>query len=369
MANMLDVIEYDKEMQYEPIHRIPEWGFAEMQMGAKLIVHERQVAVFYQNGKVLDVFESGQHKITKSNVPKLVAHLGKQFNKNASFPIEVYFVSTYNFTDRKWGTPLSILVADLKDSVPLVRSLGTYAYTISNPKKFVEEVCKQPSSLNSAVSLESMLRNKLLSILTIVIGEISKKCKSGKEVINSAQLITDTVFVNTTPEFLKLGITLSGFDIVSIIPSPKMAEELQNLGVKESTSSSEIIAGSQPTSVNVKLGDNAIIFGSITVAQTIKDSIIQADKANITAELKELLIALSVEVGKLSTSLTKEEGTRVGRALSTVVEEASSAKPNREWWQVSIDGLTKAAKNLGEIGKPVLEIISKLVPILLSISR
>ena len=45
-------------------------------------------------------------------------------------------------------------------------------------------------------------------------------------------------------------------------------------------------------------------------------------------------------------------------------EQATKEKPNPKWYNVSIEGLTAAAKNLGEVGKPVVELAGKVLALL-----
>ena len=117
------------------------------------------------------------------------------------------------------------------------------------------------------------------------------------------------------------------------------------------------------------LVEGTTINGDFVVADCIKDSFNKATSANTSIEIKELLEQLAIAVAKMSESLPKDEATRAARALDTMIDEASSKNPNREWWKVSADGLAKAAENVGKIGKPVLEILGKIVPILLAMTK
>jgi hypothetical protein len=116
------------------------------------------------------------------------------------------------------------------------------------------------------------------------------------------------------------------------------------------------------------LVEDATISGDFVVADSIKDSFNKLVSSNAPNELKDLLKDLSIAVGKMIEALPKDEGKRVARALDTLIDEATSEKPQRRWWEVSIEGVTKAAKSVGEIGKPVLELVGKIVPLLARIS-
>jgi hypothetical protein len=109
------------------------------------------------------------------------------------------------------------------------------------------------------------------------------------------------------------------------------------------------------------LGDNATIYGDFVVANSIRDSFNKAASANVSDEIKSLLKDLAVAVGKMSEKLSEEQAEKIVRDLETLTAEAISKKPRRKWWELSVEGLKEAAKNVGEIGKPVLELATHIV--------
>ncbi len=112
MARIFDVVEYASEMSDELVHRFPEQGIADLRIGSQVIVRESQRAVFFRDGKALDVFGPGRHTIATANIPKLIDFVGKAFGDRTPFTAEVYYVSVKEFADRKWGTPQPIIVSN-----------------------------------------------------------------------------------------------------------------------------------------------------------------------------------------------------------------------------------------------------------------
>jgi len=116
--------------------------------------------------------------------------------------------------------------------------------------------------------------------------------------------------------------------------------------------------------VEVSVGDGTTIHGDFVVANSIKDSFNRVDSAEIPGNLKKSLKALSIAVGKMSEKLPKDDAEKVARDLETLTSEAISEKPRQKWWELSIEGLKEAAKNVGEIGKPVIELATNIAIIL-----
>jgi hypothetical protein len=120
--------------------------------------------------------------------------------------------------------------------------------------------------------------------------------------------------------------------------------------------------------VEVRLGNNAQISGNFVVAKTIENSFNKIDSSDLTNDIKELLKQLSTEVTKMTEHLSDDEAKDIVDDLETLVDKTTCEKPKRKWWSVSIDGLTKAAENLGKVGEPVLELLGKIAPLLIKIS-
>jgi hypothetical protein len=66
----------------------------------------------------------------------------------------------------------------------------------------------------------------------------------------------------------------------------------------------------------------------------------------------------------MNQQLSSEKVSQVNQYYEDFVNEAIKPEPNRKWYDVSIDGLTKAALNLNELGEPVIQLASKVLKLL-----
>ena len=231
MARIFDVVEYASEMADELVHRFPEKGIADLRIGSQVIVRESQKAVFYRDGKALDVFSAGRHTIATANIPLLVNLIGKVFNNRTPFTAEVYYVSTKEFVDRKWGTPQPIIVRNpgMGLGVALLQGFGTYSYQINDPQQFVTQIVGAQGVYKTS-DIENRLRTMLLSKLQDLLGETAAK-NSVVELIALTEELGTGVRAKAQDDFGALGLTLKSFYIGNLKPSEKSAEELRDMGM------------------------------------------------------------------------------------------------------------------------------------------
>jgi hypothetical protein len=112
--------------------------------------------------------------------------------------------------------------------------------------------------------------------------------------------------------------------------------------------------------------EGTTIQGGFNVLSSIQDSYNKVNSANTPDDLKTLLKQLAKEVAAISEHLSVEKAEQVARDLENLTAEATSENPRKEWWQLSVEGLKQAAKDVGEIGEPVLKLATTIVTMLLA---
>ncbi len=231
MARIFDVVEYPSEMVDEIVHRFPETGVADLRLGSQVIVRESQAAVFFRDGKALDVLGPGRHTIGTANVPILTNLLGKLFGDRTPFTAEVYYVSMREFADRKWGTPQPIIVRNtgVGLGIALLQGFGTYSFQVTDPQQFITQVVGQLGGFRTA-DIENRLRTMLLSRLQDVLGETTAQ-KNVLDLIGLTDELGAAVRAKSQDDFLALGLLLKSFYIGNLKPSDKSAKELRDMGM------------------------------------------------------------------------------------------------------------------------------------------
>jgi membrane protease subunit (stomatin/prohibitin family) len=129
----VDIIEWVDDSGRTLVWRFPRWQ-NEIKNGAQLIVRPGQVAIFVDRGKIADVFQPGMYQLATANLPLLSTLQGWKYGFNSPFRCEVYFVSTRQITDLKWGTPNPVMLRDADFGPIRLRAFGTYALKAADPK-------------------------------------------------------------------------------------------------------------------------------------------------------------------------------------------------------------------------------------------
>jgi internalin A len=109
---------------------------------------------------------------------------------------------------------------------------------------------------------------------------------------------------------------------------------------------------------------NSTIHGSVVTTKNITDSFNAIEKSDVEDDLKKQLILLTEAVEMMIKELPREEAEDVAEDMKVLAEQATKEKPNPKWYNVSIDGLIKAAENLGKVGEPVIELSRKVLSLL-----
>jgi len=138
-AELIDIVEWVDDSHHTLVWRFPRYH-NQIKQGAQLIVRPGQSAVFVHNGKIADIFSPGQYILATNNLPILSTLAGWYHGFDSPFKSEVYFVSTRQITDLKWGTPNPVMVRDPDFGPMRVRAFGTYTLKAQDPKALLTEL-------------------------------------------------------------------------------------------------------------------------------------------------------------------------------------------------------------------------------------
>ncbi len=168
-GQLIDVIEWLDDSKDTLVHRFERQG-NEIKNGAKLIVREGQNAVFVNEGQIADCFYPGTYELETRNLPILSTLKAWPHGFNSPFKAEVYFVSTRQFTDLKWGTKNPIMLRDPEFGPVRLRAFGSYAVRVGFPETFIQEIVGTNAHF-STDDIIGQLRNVIVARFTDAVGE------------------------------------------------------------------------------------------------------------------------------------------------------------------------------------------------------
>lgn len=168
-GELVDIIEWIDDTQHTLVWRFPRYH-NQIKNGAQLIVRPGQVAIFVKDGQLADVFEPGHYELTTSNLPVLSTLMGWPHGFDSPFKAEVYFVSTRQLTDLKWGTPNPVMLRDPDFGPIRLRAFGTYTLKALDPKTILRELVGTDGSFE-ADELGELMRSIIVSAFSDMLGE------------------------------------------------------------------------------------------------------------------------------------------------------------------------------------------------------
>lgn len=167
-GQFIDVIEWLDNTNTTMVYRFERFN-NEIKQGAKLIVRPGQMAVFVNEGQVADIFQEGTFELYTRNLPILSTLKAWSYGFNSPFKAEVYFFSTRNFTNLKWGTQNPITLRDAEFGPVRVRAFGTYAMKVKTPKEMLEQLVST-DGLFQVDEISNQIRNEIVSSFASWVG-------------------------------------------------------------------------------------------------------------------------------------------------------------------------------------------------------
>ncbi len=216
----IDIIEWTEAGDGTLAWRFPMRDL-EIQNGGSLTVRESQVAVFVNEGKVADVFLPGRYTLTTATLPILtyLQNWDKLFK--SPFKSDVYFFSTRQQIDQRWGTTQPVTIRDKDFGAVRLRAFGNYNYRIHDAKLFHTEISGTRDTYTAA-DLDGQLRGLMLQHISDAVAS------SGVAFLDLAanQIeFAKALMEATQASFAAIGLKLEGVTMQNV----SLPEELQKI--------------------------------------------------------------------------------------------------------------------------------------------
>ncbi|MCE9500417.1 MAG: SPFH domain-containing protein [Leptospira sp.] len=209
---LIDIIKFEGE----PGNIVWKFPSIDISYASQLVVNESQEAIFFKEGRALDVFGPGTHSLKTGNVPIIEKLVNLPFGGKTPFTAEVYFINKSLLT-LKWGTKTPIQVEDPNYKIALeLRSYGSYNIKINDSKTFVNTIVGTRGRFANA-DIDDLLKPMILTRLGDFLSEVVLKNKVS--LVQISQYLDEASSAGKTkvqPDFSKYGIEIIDFLVESI---------------------------------------------------------------------------------------------------------------------------------------------------------
>jgi membrane protease subunit (stomatin/prohibitin family) len=216
----IDILEWTEDADGTLAWRYP-MADNEIQYGGSLTVRESQMALFVNEGQVADVFGPGMYKLSTQTLP-ILTYL-KNWDKlfESPFKSDVYFFSTRQQLDQRWGTTQPVTIRDKDFGAVRLRAFGNYAFRIVDPKRFHTEVSGTRDRY-TVDEVSGQLRGLLLQHISDAVAQSGTPFLDlAANQVEFARQLQEAV----KPEFDKLGLALEQVTVQNV----SLPEELQKI--------------------------------------------------------------------------------------------------------------------------------------------
>jgi len=221
-GEFIDIVEWTEPSNNDILcYRFPRYQ-NEIKNGAKLTVREGQAAVFVSEGQIADVFNPGMYALETKNLPILSTIKGWKYGFNSPFKAEVYFVSTRQWTDKKWGTQNPVMVRDPEFGPVRLRAFGSYAFRVGDPATFLRQLVATDPSFET-YEIANQLRNVIVSRIVDALGTAKIPIL---DLAGNYEKLSQVAREKIAPEMQGMGLTITQFLVENVSLPPDVEQML-----------------------------------------------------------------------------------------------------------------------------------------------
>jgi membrane protease subunit (stomatin/prohibitin family) len=208
---VIEAVQWKNADPNQVAYRFPN---VQLKFGSQVIVMENQWAVFFRDGKTLDVFGPGRHTISSANIPTLTDWIKSIGIIGDIFDCEVIYVNNSqqraNFGGQAYSAPSGQIAYQAELSF-----YGYILYKVEDPKIFVTEFFGNRNASTSQ-DVESYIRGFIIERIINAFGGYDIQ-----NLVRNADQVTDKTTLLINEEGRRVGLTI----IDAVFEGIKIPEE------------------------------------------------------------------------------------------------------------------------------------------------
>lgn len=172
-------------------------------IGSQLIVHESQEAIFFRDGKALDLFGAGRYTLSTQNIPLLENLYKLPTNTDEVFHSEVYFINLTTQMGIKWGTDSKVRLFDPASGLHIeIGACGNFSLRVNDSRKLLIKLVgtasefTQSDVIGGGYSITSVVGKFKALVMTKVKANLARAIKDNNINILEIDEYIDTISDN-----------------------------------------------------------------------------------------------------------------------------------------------------------------------------
>lgn len=184
---------------------------------SQLIVHESQEAIFFMNGRALDLFGPGRYTLETQNIPKIGKYLNRSVKAKTPFHAELYFINKTEQMSIKWGTDSQVQYIEPTYGFPLsIGASGEMSLRVEDSRKLLLKLVGTENFLGQQ-QLVNVFRAFLMTRVKTYIAQIIKsKAISIFEIDEHLAEFSESLHQLLIPDFADYGVALERFFVTRV---------------------------------------------------------------------------------------------------------------------------------------------------------
>ena len=195
---------------------------------SQLIVHQSQEAIFFKDGKALDLFGPGKYTLYSENIPLLRGIINIPTEGVSPFHCEVFFINKANSLNMEWGTSSRFQIIDPQFGIMLsIGASGALEFKINDSRKFLIKVVGTQNIVTND-QLMKYFKQKIVSrtkdSLATLLSEVSYF-----NATTHLDEISEAIHKKLNEEFQDYGIELIDFYVSTLFAPDKDTDKLKDV--------------------------------------------------------------------------------------------------------------------------------------------
>ncbi len=197
-------------------------------LGSQLIVHESQEAIFFRDGKALDLFGAGRYTLTTQNIPILENLYKLPSNTGGVFHSEVYFINLTTQMGIKWGTDSKVRLFDPASGLHIeIGACGNFSLRVNDSRKLLIKLVGTASEftqndvIGSGYSITSVVGKFKALVMNKVKANLARTIKDNSinilEIDEYIDIISDNLRVIINKTLDEYGLYMPEFFVTNIL--------------------------------------------------------------------------------------------------------------------------------------------------------